>query len=91
MAGRIALIVTANGETFRFYYDVEQPQFLHITVQHGATLQDAVQTFFEGHTEPWDEVHARYMTMTGTHAIYWTRHAFDQSVIIISCFRREDE
>jgi hypothetical protein len=91
MARRRALIITANGEMFRFYYDLEQTQFLHIAVQHDTTLQDAVQTFFNGHTEPWDEVHARYTTMTPTHGIHWTRHAFDQSVIIISCFKRGDE
>jgi len=49
------------------------------------------RTFFEGSTSPWDEAHHRYETVTETHGIYWTRHGHDQSVIIISCFKRGDE
>ena len=91
MARRAAFIVEANGERFRFYYDQEHPQILHITLQHQTVPEDAIQTFFEGSTSPWDEAHHRYETVTETHGIYWTRHAHDQSVIIISCFKRGDE
>lgn len=91
MARREAYIVEANGERFRFYYDRDHPQILHVTLQHGTTPEEAVQTFFEGSTTPWDEEHLRYETVTETHSIYWTRHAHDQSVIIISCFKRGDE
>ena len=91
MVRREVFIVEATGERFRFYFDVERPEALHITLRHGTTLQDAIQTFFKGRTGPWDEAHARYETVTETRAIFWTRHRGDQSVIIISCFRREDE
>lgn len=88
---RQALIVAAGGERFRFYYDLKYPQILHITLQHGTTPPEAIQTFFQGETRLWDQVHARFETVTETHGIYWTRHAHDQSVIIISCFKRGDE
>lgn len=91
MARREALIVEANGERFRFYYDLDQPQLLHVTLRHGTTPPDAIEVFFESQTGPRDDAHARYETLTETHGIYWARHAGDHSVIIISCFKREDE
>ena len=91
MPRREAYIVEANGERFRFYYDQEHPQILHTILQHQTTPEDAVRTFFEGATGAWNEEHLRYETMTETHGIYWTRHAYDHSVIIISCFKRGDE
>jgi hypothetical protein len=91
VAQRQALIVEARGERFRFYYDLEHPEVLHITLHHGTTPQDAIQTFFGGETGSWDQAHRRFETATETHAIYWTRHAHDQSVIVITCFKRGDE
>jgi len=91
MARREAFIVEANGERFRFYYDAEHSQILHITLRHDTTPEDAVRTFFEGSIGPWNDANDRYETVTETHGIYWTRHAHDQSVIIISCFKRGDE
>ncbi|HLZ07966.1 MAG TPA: hypothetical protein VKT80_05210 [Chloroflexota bacterium] len=91
MARRQALIVEANGERFRFYYDLLHPDVLHITLQHGATPDDAIRTFFDGVTGEWDEVRLRFDTYSDTHGLFWTRHSFDQSVIIISCFKLGDE
>ena len=90
VARRHAYVVAAGGERFRFYYDRQHATVLHITLQHHTTPEDAVRTFFEGTTALWDEAHQRYETVTETHGIYWT-HAHDQSVIIISCFKRGDE
>lgn len=91
MARREALIVEANGERFRFYYDREHPEVLHITLRHGTTPEDAIRTFCAGETIAADAAHLRFESRTATHGVYWTRHAFDQSVIVISCFRRGDE
>ena len=91
MAQRQALIIEANGERFRFYYDPEHPEVLHIALRHSTTPEDAIRTFLEGETESWDKPHMRFETVTETHGIYWTRHPHDQSVIIVSCFRRGDE
>ncbi len=87
---REALILEAGGARFRFYYDVEIPEVLHITLRHGTTPDEAISVFFEGATAPWNAANARYETLTDTHALYWTRHIPDQSVIVISCFRRGD-
>ncbi len=91
MARRQALIIEAEGERFRFYYDLTDPGVLHITRQHGTTPEDAIRTFFVGATEPWDETHLRFETRTETHGLYWTRHAHDHAVIAISCFKRGEE
>jgi hypothetical protein len=88
VAQRQALIIAANGERFRFYYDVAHPGVLHITIQHGTMPEEAIRTFFAGETGLWDEARSRFETLTETHGLYWTRHAHDQSVIVISCFKR---
>jgi hypothetical protein len=87
---REALIIEAGGERFRFYYDLEHLEVLHIMLRHGTVPEEAIRTFFEGGTR-WDEARARFETLTDRHGIYWTRHPHDQSVIIISCFQREEE
>ena len=91
MGNREALIIEAGGERFRFYYDLEYPEMLHITLRHGTDPAVAIQIFFEGEAHPWDEGRSRFETLTETHGLYWTRHAHDQSVIVISCFAREEE
>jgi hypothetical protein len=88
---REALIIEAGGERFRFYYDLEVPEVLHVTLRHGTTPEDAIRAFFEGETSAWDETRARFETVAETHRLYWTRHTHDQSVIVISCFEREEE
>ena len=88
---REALIIEAGGERFRFYYDLEVPEVLHVTLRHGTMPEDAIRAFFEGETSAWDETRARFETVAETHRLYWTRHAHDRSVIVISCFEREEE
>ena len=78
----------SRGERFRFYYDLEAPEVLHITLRHGTTPTDAIRVFYDGVTQAWDELYQRFVTTTRTHGIYWTRHPHDQSVLIISCFER---
>lgn len=88
---REALIIEAGGERFRFYYDLDVPEALHVTVRHGTTPEEAIRAFFEGEEGPWNEARQRFETATETHGIYWTRHPHDGSVIVISCFEREGE
>jgi hypothetical protein len=86
---RQALILESGGERFRFYYDQEVPEVLHITLRHGTTPEEAIATFFSGETGPWDEARRRFETVTDTHGLYWTRHPHDAAVIMISCFEKE--
>lgn len=88
---REALIVEAGGEHFRFYYDLEVPEVLHIALRHGTTPADAIRTFFASGTERWNDARQRFESGTATHSLYWVRHPHDQSVIVISCFEREVE
>ena len=89
MPRRIALILEEDGERFRFYYD-DDTGLLHV-VARGATTIDAIRTFFEGQLIGWQAERKRSLTITATHGIYWARHAYDGSVIIISCFERGGE
>lgn len=91
MERREALIIEAGGERFRFYYDEAHPEVLHVTLRHGVVPEDAIRAFFEGRPGRWDEVRSRFETVTDTHVLYWTRHAHDQSVIVISCFAGEEQ
>lgn len=70
MAQRQALIIEAGGERFRFYYGLEHPEVLHITLRHGTLPEDAIRTFFASETRQWDEAHARFETLTGTYGLY---------------------
>jgi len=88
---REALIIEARGERFRFYYEGGNADLLHITFQHGASPDDAIQAFFSGGPGTWNEERSRFELLTESHGVYWTRYAADQSVIIITCFRRGDE
>ncbi len=88
---REALIIEAGAERFRCYYDAEVPEMLHITLRHGTTPEDATRTFFNGGESSWDEARQRFESATETHGLYWTRHPHDDSVIVISCFEREEE
>jgi hypothetical protein len=88
---REALIIEAGGERFRFYYDIEVPEVLHITLRHGTTPEDAISAFLEGEQRSWDEARQRFETVSETHRLYWTRHVHDQSVIVISCFEQDAE
>jgi hypothetical protein len=87
MPRREARILTVRGEMFRFYLD---DGVLHITRRHGTAEDVAIRTFFEGNST-WDAAHSRWETVTETHGLYWTRHADDRSVIVISCWKRGDE
>ncbi|TAK24115.1 MAG: hypothetical protein EPO26_06800 [Chloroflexota bacterium] len=91
MTRRLALIIEAESETFRFYYDGDNPSELHITRRHGTTPEDAIGTFLRGSVEPWDSSRMRFASWTETHVLFWTRHAHDRSVIVISYVRRTDE
>ena len=91
MPVREALIIEAGGERFRFYYDLEVPEVLHITLRHGTTPEDAIGAFFDGEVSSWDAARQRFESATATHGLYWTRHPHDDSVIVISCFEREEE
>jgi hypothetical protein len=74
---------------FRFYYDLERPEELHVNVRHGTSLEEVIQTYFDGEGV-WNAEHKRFETATGTHVLYWARHPIDGSVLVITCFRRGD-
>lgn len=91
MPVREALIIEAGGERFRFYYDMEAPDVLHITHRHGTTPAEAIRTFFADDLRPWNDRRQRYESASATHGLYWTRHPHDGSVIVITCFEWEEQ
>lgn len=85
---REALILEVGGEKFRFYFERQAGDVLHITSQHGVLAHEAIDVFFRGGPGDWNERRSRYEVQTETHGLYWTRYAVDQSVLVITCFRR---
>jgi hypothetical protein len=88
---RDALILEAGGEPFRCYYDPERPTVPHITWRHGTTPEDAIAAFFSPERTEWNPGYARYETAGEEHVLYWTRHAHDDSIVVITCFGRWDD
>ena len=70
MPTREALIIEAGGELFRFYYDLEAPEVLHITLRHGTTPRDAIRAFFEGESGSWNQARQRFETISESHGLY---------------------
>ena len=85
---RDALTIEVLGERFRFYFD--RPGILHIAA-HGVTPDEAIEVFFSAEATHWHADHMRFESSTSTHGLYWTRHDYDGSIIIISCWRTEPE
>jgi hypothetical protein len=78
--------VEEQGLRFVFKYDDDAPDLLHIYVRHVTTIDDALDTFFEGATE-WNAAHERFETYTATHGMFWFWLEENAAVMIISCFR----
>lgn len=85
---RDVLFIETRGERFRFYFDAEEPGSLHIWARHRMTANEAIRVFFEGEGGEWDPMHMRFETRLEDLTLYWTRHRHDDSVLVISCFRR---
>ena len=73
--------------TFVFKYEDEPADMLHIWARHMKTVDDAVEVWFEGTKELWNNECARFETSTDTECVFWTW--IDEPgkvVMIISCF-----
>ncbi len=83
--------VRSHGFTFLFAYDQTDPALLHIFARHLTTIEDALRTWFDPQAEDvWNEQRQRFETRSETHVLYWTWLEDGQTVLIISCFTRED-
>jgi len=61
--GRKYKTVEEQGLRFVFAYDDDAPDLLHIYVRHLTSVDDALDTFFNGQTH-WNEGHKRFETYT---------------------------
>jgi len=59
-----------------------------IYVRHLTDPGIAMQTWFEGDKEVWNEQYKRYETSTSAHTVYWYWLKEDEMVMIITCFSR---
>jgi len=82
-------VIDDSGVTFFFKYDPDDPEQLHIYVRHLTTIDDALETFFEGKTSH-NKQRQRYETYTSTHGLYWFwLNQATKKVMIITCFTLE--
>ena len=65
----------------------DAPELLHIYVRHLTSIDDALDTFFNGQTS-WNEEQKRFETYTGTHGLFWFWLEPDKVVMVISCFKQ---
>ncbi len=84
--GRKYKNVEERGIRFVFAYDDDAPEFLHIYVRHLTTIDDALDTFFNGQTKR-NEGQQRFETFTDTHGLFWFWIEPEKVVMVISCFR----
>jgi hypothetical protein len=83
--------VKAEGLTFSFAHDRQQPTMLHIYVRHLTSIDDALGTWFDTDAEEiWNPQYRRFETRGFSHVVYWTWLAENERVLIITCFTRED-
>jgi hypothetical protein len=79
--------VEEAGIRFVFKYDDDAPDLLHIYARHLTSIDDALDTFFEGRQESWNEERSRFETYSGSHGLFWFWLEKDRAVMVISCFR----
>ena len=79
--------VEEDGIRFVFKYDDDAPDLLHIYARHLASIDDALDTFFEGEQESWNEERSRFETYSATHGLFWFWIEQDWVVMVVSCFR----
>ena len=72
---------------FVFKYDDDVPDLLHIYARHLTTIDDALDTFFDGEQEAWNEERRRFETYSATHGLFWFWLEQDSVVMVVSCFR----
>ena len=77
--------VEADSLRFIFKYDDDAPDLLHIYARHLNTIEEAIETFFDGETR-WNAEHSRFETFTETHGLFWFWIERDSVVMVISCF-----
>lgn len=81
--------VKENGITFLFKYEANQPDLLHIYVRHLTSIDDALDVYFT--TKPkWNDVRKRFENYSDTHGIYWFWLDENKKVMMITCFKTEE-
>ena len=79
--------VEEDGIRFVFKYDDDAPDLLHIYARHLTSVDDVLDTFFEGQQESWNEERSRFETYSESHGLFWFWLETDRAVMVISCFR----
>jgi hypothetical protein len=80
--------VEEQGIRFVFKYDDDAPELLHIFARHLTTIDDALDVFFEGEEEVWNDERHRFETFSSTHGLFWFWIEENRVVMVVTCFRR---
>lgn len=84
--GRKYKNVEEQGLRFVFAFDDDAPELLHIYVRHLTSIDDALDTFFNGQAQ-WNEERQRFESYTDTHGLLWFWIEPEKVVMVISCFK----
>jgi hypothetical protein len=82
--------VEEQGIRFVFKYDDDAPELLHIFARHLTTIDDALDVFFDGEEEVWNEERNRFETFSATHGLFWFWIEENRVVMVVTCFRRTE-
>lgn len=82
--------ITARELTFRFYYDIDDPDVLHIVKRWGVDPRTAISVFF-GPTEPiWVDWRRCWETRTERYTLAWLWLTQEErKVLVITCVDSE--
>ncbi len=86
---RTRLIVESEGIRFHFFYDKQLTNSLHVEARHQVSVQQAVDTFFNGDEAKktvWNGQRHRFETCFDGLCLYWAWLAKGSEVVVISCF-----
>jgi len=78
--------VSEQGIEFHFFYAKGSTIELHITARHGTTVDDAIETYFNGISE-YDSEHRRFVTMTAMRTLFWNWIEPDRVLYVITCIK----
>lgn len=85
-------VIRSDGHTFVFAYDEVAPDLLHIFARHLMHPHQAIDVFFEGEVDVYNQEFDRHETRYERFVLYWCWINEERKVVlVITCFEGEDD